>query len=391
MSAYAGQPLVFVAFQGVAEGGGSIYVDTVVVADFPPAPPACVTAPAPPDGSIGVDRDANISWSASASAAGYKVFFGTDNPPTNIANGRDLGNATAYDPGSVSYDTSHFWRIAPYNVFGEAADCPLWSFTTQANPILVTTFPHTENLDGVTAPALPAGWTVANGAIDNGAQWATATLSTRSTPNAMRISGASAGLDDWFFSPPLQLAGGTTYGIEFYYRAFRSDSMEQMEVFWGTAPSPAGMTGGQVWSRSRFDNTTYARGLSTAIIPATSGVYYIGWHAISAPNQRGGIRVDDISIGYPPSCADTPSPGDGATGVSRNADLSWSAAASASGYKLYFGTDSPPTNLVNGVDLGNATTYDPGSMAYGASTPGRSCPTIWLARQRAARPGRSPR
>ena len=254
--------------------------------------------------------------------------------------------------------------LCPTTSLARPPGCPAWSFTTPANPILITTFPYTENLDGVTRPALPAGWTVGNGATDNGAQWATGADYARSRPNAMEIRTYSA-MDDWFFSPPLQLSAGTTYAVEFYYRAVRGDRNEQMEVSWGTAPSPAGMTGGQIWSNSGFKNTTYARGLTAAITPGTTGLYYVGWHATSPHGE--GIHVDDIGVGIPPSsCAGNPLPADGATGVSRNADLSWSAAARASGYKLYFGTDNPPTNLANGVDLGNVTTYDPGSMPYEA-------------------------
>ena len=77
LSAYAGQARVWVAFQGIAEGGGNIFLDIVVVADFPPVPPACATSPGPPDGAIGVDRDMNVSWSAAATAAGYKFYLGT--------------------------------------------------------------------------------------------------------------------------------------------------------------------------------------------------------------------------------------------------------------------------------------------------------------------------
>lgn len=67
----------------------------------------------------------------------------------------------------------------------------------------------------------------------------------------------------------------------------------------------------------------------------------------------------------PPLPASTPVPADGTTAFC-NTSLLWDApVGSVSGYKLYLGTDgggtSTPTNIVNGLDLGNVTYYYPES------------------------------
>ncbi len=61
-------------------------------------------------------------------------------------------------------------------------------------------------------------------------------------------------MDDWFFSPPLQLIGGIPYRVEFYYHPLSSmtSSGENLEVKFGAAPSAAGMTGGQTLERNEF-------------------------------------------------------------------------------------------------------------------------------------------
>jgi hypothetical protein len=61
----------------------------------------------------------------------------------------------------------------------------------------------------------------------------------------------------------------------------------------------------------------------------------------------------------PPGQAVNPSPGNGATGVSVDADLSWTAGSGATSHDVYFGTSSP------GASQGNqtATTFDTGTMA----------------------------
>ena len=59
-----------------------------------------------------------------------------------------------------------------------------------------------------------------------------------------------------------------------------------------------------------------------------------------------------------PSQASNPHPADGATGVSRTADLSWTGTFAES-HDVYFGTSSPPPFICNQT----AKTFDPGTMA----------------------------
>jgi len=66
------------------------------------------------------------------------------------------------------------------------------------------------------------------------------------------------------------------------------------------------------------------------------------------------------ALGYEPAGqAINPNPADGATGVDRNTDLSWTAGSNAVSHDVYFGTTSPPPFISNQTD----TTFDPGTMA----------------------------
>ena len=59
------------------------------------------------------------------------------------------------------------------------------------------------------------------------------------------------------------------------------------------------------------------------------------------------------------------SPADGTVNVyNKNVVLEWEPAMLATGYKLYVGSDAAATNLINGQDLGNVTTYTIPSVAY---------------------------
>jgi len=64
----------------------------------------------------------------------------------------------------------------------------------------------------------------------------------------------------------------------------------------------------------------------------------------------------------PPGQATSPSPSNGASDVSVNANLSWTAGSGATSHDVYFGTDSTPDS---GEFQGNqsGTTYDPGTMS----------------------------
>jgi len=123
----------------------------------PPAigePPTAAQNPVPANNATNVSIYSNLSWVAGGGIIdGYKVYLGTDNPPSNIVNGA-IQMETIYNPDDLSYSTVYYWKIVPYNTYGDALNCPVWSFTTLADPT-VSTFPWNENFDSLTPPALP--------------------------------------------------------------------------------------------------------------------------------------------------------------------------------------------------------------------------------------------
>ncbi|MBN1339325.1 MAG: hypothetical protein JXA03_08380 [Bacteroidales bacterium] len=103
----------------------------------PNVPPLCTLPDYPPDGATDVSVGAELSWFAAQNTTGYLLYFGTDNPPTNIENGTDLGNALTYElTAMLQYNTQYFWKLVPYNTFGQATGCPVWEFSTMNNPNL---------------------------------------------------------------------------------------------------------------------------------------------------------------------------------------------------------------------------------------------------------------
>jgi len=95
--------------------------------------PALLVAPA--NGSIAF-TNVMLQWASGGNLPdGYRLYFGTDGggtvAPTNILNNVDMLNATSYQPPApLSPSTNFYWMVIPYNTFGDATGCPIWSFTT---------------------------------------------------------------------------------------------------------------------------------------------------------------------------------------------------------------------------------------------------------------------
>ncbi|MCD4745588.1 MAG: hypothetical protein K8R58_04760, partial [Bacteroidales bacterium] len=110
----------------------------------PPPPPSCSTIDTPIDGATGISINGSLNWNASVDADGYKLYFGSDGggitDPINIVPGTDLGNVLTYDytPDGLSYNTTYYWKIIPYNAYGDATGCDIWEFTTETDPSIQT-------------------------------------------------------------------------------------------------------------------------------------------------------------------------------------------------------------------------------------------------------------
>ncbi|MFH1228305.1 MAG: hypothetical protein V1701_10450 [Planctomycetota bacterium] len=91
----------------------------------PVTPPDQVTSLTPANSATNISISQQLSWASAARAASYDVYFGTTNPPPSITN-----TATAsYDPGTLNYGTTYYWRIDSKNAVGTTQGT-VWSFTT---------------------------------------------------------------------------------------------------------------------------------------------------------------------------------------------------------------------------------------------------------------------
>lgn len=127
---------VFIIIEGHSQFGNNIYIDDFSVTTTL-AVPACASNLMPEDGTnnLCTSYDITLSWDAVADATGYKLFLGTDDPPTDIENGTDLGDVLTYNlPAPLNSNTTFNWQVVPYNTDGDAIGCPVFEFSTNPNP-----------------------------------------------------------------------------------------------------------------------------------------------------------------------------------------------------------------------------------------------------------------
>lgn len=118
----------------------------------------------------------------------------------------------------------------------------------------------------------------------------------RSTTGAMSYQYSTKNdADDWLIMPPLKLEAGKSYAFSMKAYSMNVRYDERLEVKMGKSATADAMT------TSVKPATTYAVALRDAkvetvdIVPEETGVYYIGFHAISDKN-KGTLYLDDIAV-----------------------------------------------------------------------------------------------
>ena len=63
----------------------------------------------------------------------YKVYFGTNNPPTNIVNGTTVNDTLFILPEELDFETHYYWQVKSFNEYGDATS-DVWNFTVASPP-----------------------------------------------------------------------------------------------------------------------------------------------------------------------------------------------------------------------------------------------------------------
>ncbi|WP_302988744.1 choice-of-anchor J domain-containing protein [uncultured Muribaculum sp.] len=103
-------------------------------------------------------------------------------------------------------------------------------------------------------------------------------------------------MDDWLFTLPLNLKAGYVYNLSFDTFGGSANTVQTMEVFLGTAPMPDEMSTVTIMDRQNYSNVekTPLNVVCDIEVP-TDGLYYIGFHALSEPNNSN-ICLNNIKL-----------------------------------------------------------------------------------------------
>jgi hypothetical protein len=339
------------------------------------APPGQASSPSPGNNATGVSITADLSWTAGSGATSHDVYFGTSSPGTSQGN----QTATTFDTGTMSNNTTYYWRIDEVNAQGTTTG-DVWNFTTiVAAPSQATNPSPSNSATGVSITA-DLTWTAGSGATSHDVYFGTA------SPGAFQGNQAAATFDTgtmpnnttYYWRIDEVNAGGTTTGTVWTFTTIVAAPAT------ATNPNP---------TNSATDISIYADLSWAAGSGATSRDIYFGTSSpgTSQGNQTATSfdtgtmtnnttyywRIDEVNAGGtttgtvwnftteaavpPPGQASNPNPADSAADVSVDADLSWTAGSDSTSSNVYFGTDSTPDS---GELQGNqtATTFEPGTL-----------------------------
>ena len=98
-------------------------------------PPNQPSSPSPSNGATGVIILTDLSWSCSdpdGDSLTYDVYFGTNSTPDSDEPVSNNQTGTTYDPGTLSYSTTYYWKIVAHDGNGGTTEGSVWSFTTQS-------------------------------------------------------------------------------------------------------------------------------------------------------------------------------------------------------------------------------------------------------------------
>ncbi len=327
LDTYTG-PDEFIAFKLVPiYTWAPVFIDDIIV-DVAP------TCPKPSDlySSSTTTTSAILGWTENGTATQWNIEYGLFGfTPTGIPNATATTNP---------FDLTGLLPSSTYQFYVQAdcggGDVSYWvgpySFQTQCETMDV---PYTEGFETILPPDIPPCITVEN---TNGdfSEWYTADDNAYEGTNAIRVDyNWEMSMDDWFFSAPLNLTGGETYIVQFYYTSNSDSYIEKLEIMWGIDDTSSAMINGPIFTDTLINYAfTWYEGIGY-FTPTDDGVYYIGWHGYSIPNQYN-LYIDDIIIDIAPTCL-KPTSLYTLEATSSSATLGWTESGTATQWNIEVG------------------------------------------------------
>ena len=150
----------------------------------------------------------------------------------------------------MAYETTYYWQVIPKNQYGDAQDCPIWSFTTWPDPTIYS-FPFQEGFNANPFP--PLGWkqTIVSGNYGfmriSGSSSSPTVSSSFEGASRLYYPGTSMGGDAnaWLATPEIAMADTTKqYQVQLAFwkdsTSFITGSLDRIELYLNTTQDLAG-------------------------------------------------------------------------------------------------------------------------------------------------------
>ena len=288
-----------------------------------------------------------VSAVLSSSTPGVSVTQASASYP-NIAAAGSASNITPFEVSTsnalVCASTANFTLTLSYTGGGSPAALPV-NLTVGNTPNLL----FNQNFDGVTAPALPSGWTTQSTGATPPALFATTTAAPNSTPNVAFTNGVATVASNSLISPAIAIPSGAVSAVLSFRHAFNFEASGGS--FWdggiveistnggstytnilalGASFSSGGYTGtvnsgfsNPIGGQSAWSGVQASYGLVSATLPVSLNGQNIrirfraGWDS-STVNTNPNWRIDDVQLQAGVTC---PGPGNGQCGGTPSASI----------------------------------------------------------------------
>ncbi|MBS1581283.1 MAG: choice-of-anchor J domain-containing protein [Bacteroidetes bacterium] len=247
---------------------------------------------------------AMINWTAVGSNT-YEYELRTSGAPGNPT-GLVLSGTTASTnvdlSGQLTQNTAYRFYVRSVCTGPETS---LWSPSLNfRSGCGVGNVPYSEDFGSLDPPPTALPYCYGSEVIGvSGGAWGTYFINggafQASSPVALCPNNTSAATDAWMFVRQLHLIGGTSYRLTYLYGNNGGASGLNLSVHYGASASAAAMTNPIVDHGAVL--TIPNSGL-TDFVPATTGDYYIGFHATGPAGAATFVAVENLVVDLSPPC-----------------------------------------------------------------------------------------
>ncbi|HOJ17870.1 MAG TPA: choice-of-anchor D domain-containing protein [Ignavibacteriaceae bacterium] len=316
------EAIKYVIFKGVSGYGNNVYIDGVTIEAAPTSVVTWANLQWPPTATIQQGETATVyaqAWidgvtSVPGVTPGLDCWIGINNADTdpstwttwvpatyNVDAGNNdefMANIGATLPVGTYYYAARWQYLGgPYRYGGYNSG--FWNGTTNVSGVLtvnpfVANLPLVEGFEDATFP--PTGWNVI--AVNGLPTWTRGTtMPNTGLGHAMYSYSTTLPGNDWLVTPGLNLQSGKSYKLTYWYKVHSGSYPENLKVAIGSLANPDSLIT-VLADHPGIVNVAYMPN-TVIITPASTGTYFIGFHAYSLADQWN-IYLDDIEVSEVP-------------------------------------------------------------------------------------------